>query len=67
MNDYCPDNYDAYRRHEAEQERQLSELPVCCYCDNPIQDEHLYEINGEAYCPDCLETYFKKRTEDFVA
>lgn len=63
---YCPDNYDAYRAHEAEQERRLSELPVCCYCENPIQDEHYYEINGEMFCPDCLENYFKKRTEDYI-
>ena len=59
MNDYCPDNLDQYRRHEAEQDRQLSELPVCDHCDNPIQG-HYYEVNGGNICPECLETYFRK-------
>lgn len=57
---YCPDNYDQYRRHEAEQDRQLAELPVCDHCEEPIQDDHFYVINGDNLCPECLETYFRK-------
>lgn len=67
MSFYTDDPIRDAEMHEAEQERRLSELPVCCYCENPVQHEHFYEINGEMFCPDCLETYFKKRTEDFVA
>lgn len=53
-------------RHQADQDRELERLPVCCFCDNPIQNEHFYEINGEAICPDCLENYFKRRTGDYI-
>ena len=53
-------------RHEAEQERQLQRLPVCCECDHPIQTDECYEMNGELLCPDCLKDNHKKWTEDYM-
>lgn len=56
---YIPDNYDAYRQHEAEQERAyqewLDKLPICSGCDKPIKDDHCYEIGGELFCEKCIE------------
>ena len=58
-----PDNYDQWLRHEREQERQLAERPRCDHCFHPIQANHLYRINGEGICPDCLENYFREEIE----
>jgi formylmethanofuran dehydrogenase subunit E len=52
-----PDNYDQWLSHEAQQERRLAELPVCADCDNHIQTESAYYINGEWICESCIEAY----------
>ena len=44
-------------RHQAAQDRQLAQLPICADCDNPIQDETAYYINGEWICRDCMSSY----------
>ena len=61
-----PDNYDLWEAHDRQQAKQLEELPVCEICGEPIQDDHLYLINDEFVCPDCLDREFKKRTDDYV-
>lgn len=60
------DNYSLWARHEREMEKRLARLPLCSECDNPIQDEHCFEINGELICPDCMKTNHRKRVEDYV-
>lgn len=59
------DNYDLWKRHEEEKERQLAQLPVCSQCDAPIQSDFCYQINGEVICEDCMEQ-FKKFTTDLM-
>lgn len=61
-----PDNYDAFCRHEARQEAELQKLPVCCFCDEPIQSEDCYLIYGDFVCPDCLKEHFWHSTSDFL-
>ncbi len=63
---YVPDNLDAYRWHETQQARLLEHLPECAYCGEPIQATHLYLINGDTYCPECLENEFRKEVEDYT-
>ena len=63
---YCPDNYDAFCRHDAEQERALRKLPECSECGEKIMDEECYEFNGELICPTCLRDYHRKHTEDYM-
>jgi formylmethanofuran dehydrogenase subunit E len=63
---YTDDPIADFDRHDAEQTRQLNRLPECAECGQKIQDEICYEINGELICPDCLEMYFKRWTEDFI-
>lgn len=58
------DNYDRWEAHDAEQERKLQKLPICSECENPIQDEHCYEVNGKYTCPGCMEKNHKKWTDD---
>ena len=64
------DNYDLFEMHDAEQEAWLRTLPVCEYCDEPIQDEYLYEIDGEYVCEECLREYmnehYRKSVEEVI-
>lgn len=54
---YIPDNYDRWEQHNREQEAKLDKLPRCSECDEPIQDEYCYYINGEYICEECMEQY----------
>ena len=49
----------------AAEEKAREKLPRCSECDEPIQDDYCYEINGELICEECLQT-FRKNTEDFM-
>ena len=49
------DNYDIWAMHDAEQEKALMRLPVCCKCDEHIQQEDAVRIDGNWYCDECLE------------
>lgn len=61
---YVPDNYDQWKHHDQQQQQKLAERPVCDYCDNPIQDDLYFEINGDKICKHCMETYFTRRVEE---
>ena len=61
-----PDNYDIWEAHDREQEQNLAELPVCEICGQPIQGEHLYLINDEFVCHECLMQDFRKNTDDYI-
>ena len=64
MSNYVPDNYDLFRMHEAEQERQLAKLPRCCSCDSPITDEYGYKIEGDLLCWNCAEEWLREQAVD---
>ena len=49
------DNYDLWCQHEAYQERSLRRLPVCCICEEHIQQESAIKINGDWFCDECIE------------
>lgn len=53
------DNYDRA------QAKALAKRPRCSECDNPIQDDFCYLINGELICEECLSEY-RRSTEDFI-
>lgn len=38
-------------RHDQE---RIYDLPVCCECGQPIQDDNYYEVEGNVYCNDCM-------------
>ena len=46
-----------FDRWDAEQNRRLAQLPVCVECEEPIQDEMAYYINGEWICEHCMDNY----------
>lgn len=56
-----------FHRYDSEQERKLEELPVCEYCRHPIQDEHLWDIEGTLYHEECAALQFRKDSEDYVS
>lgn len=60
------DNYSLWRNREAQNEKRLARLPRCSECDEPIQDEHCFEINGELICQACLDNNHRKWVEDYV-
>lgn len=61
-----PDNYDLYRRHEAEQEAALDELPRCCECHKPITDDRCWVFDDEPICDECARKNHRKWTEDLI-
>lgn len=63
---YIPDNYDAYKRHEAEQEAARELLPECSYCGDKIEDEFLTDFDGTLLCDDCLSKHYRKRTANYI-
>lgn len=44
-------------RWEDEQQKIIDRLPECADCENPIQDETAYYINGEWICESCMDAY----------
>lgn len=62
----CPDNYSQWEDHERKQEAWPARRPVCADCDQPIQDDHYFDINGEAICPDCMEGNYRKEIGDYI-
>lgn len=63
---YCPDNYDAFRRHDAEQEAMLERLPICTYCGESITGDYAYEIGDDLICEDCLKDNHRKTVEYLI-
>ena len=63
---YVPDNYDLWKSHDAEQQKQLDRLPRCSECERPIQEEFCYEVNGELVCDECMNNNHRKWVDDYV-
>lgn len=60
------DNYDLWERNEREREEALEKLPKCDLCEEPITDEYFYNLDGTFICEQCMDEYYRKRTEDFT-
>ena len=54
---YSDDPLLDFERWDRDQVKLLEELPVCADCEEPIQDESAYYINGDWICKDCMSTY----------
>ena len=63
---YSDDPVMDAERHIEAQDEKLKKLPVCSECEQPIQDDHFYDINGEPVCHDCLNIYYRKEVEDYI-
>lgn len=58
-----PDNFSQWEAHEAEMEQRLQRRPVCSYCDEPIQEEHYFYLNGRIFCDDCMNQKYRRLVE----
>ena len=67
---YSDDPHADFDRWDAERERWLLVLPKCAQCDQHIQDDDLYDFDGDLVCPDCVsdwvDEHYKKRTSDYI-
>ena len=63
---YTGDPVRDFLHYDAEQSKMLNRLPVCYECDEHIQDEKCYEINGKYICPKCLEENHRKWVENLI-
>lgn len=55
-----------FARHDAAQSRWLKKRPICSECNEPIQDEHCYEVNGELICEECMMQNHRKFVDDYI-
>jgi len=44
-------------RIDAENEEWLEQRPICSICEEHIQEEYAYEVEGKLICPTCLEEF----------
>lgn len=54
---YTDDPIRDFELWDADQNKQLEQLPVCEDCDEPIQQETAVYINGYWLCDSCLSSY----------
>lgn len=45
--------YERWLRNENRKEARLSKCPICAMCEEPIQEEYGYRLDGELYCWNC--------------
>ena len=57
-------NYDLWEKHDEAQEKALARLPKCYECNEPIQDEMCYQIDGNLICESCLKENHMCYTDD---
>ena len=53
-----PDNYDLWKRHEEEREREREKCPVCAYCGEHITDEFAFHIDHEWLHEECMRSEY---------
>lgn len=41
-------------------EEWLNSRPVCDICGQPIQENHMFEVDNEQICPDCIEGWLRQ-------
>ena len=61
---YTDDPVADFERHDAKQQKKLERLPVCCCCEEHIQQEKAVHMDGRWYCDDCLDD-MREYTEDW--
>lgn len=60
------DALDWFYERDRKQAEAEKKLPKCDYCFEPIQDDYLYQIEGEIFCERCMKEHFRKPVEDYV-
>jgi formylmethanofuran dehydrogenase subunit E len=55
-----------FNRWDAEREKELEKLPRCIDCGEPIQDDNLFDIDGDLFCMKCMIANFRKSTDNYI-
>ena len=42
---------------DVELEMKLAQNPICCECGEYVNDDSYYDIEGNVYCPDCIDNH----------
>lgn len=57
-----------FERYDRDQERLLERRPKCRNCNEHIQNEHYFYIDGRIWCHECMVEEFRRNVEvDFYA
>ena len=51
------DPHEDYNRYDAKRSKDLEKFPKCEWCDEPITDDHFYNIEGCYVHTDCLKDF----------
>lgn len=60
-----PDYNDLLDAYQAEQDAQLKRRPICAHCNEPIQDDYLFDIDGKLYCEECMKDLYRHSAENY--
>lgn len=63
---YTDDPIADYDNYSRKLEEELEKLPRCVYCEEPIQDEYCYYLEGGLWCEECLKEQFRKPVEHYM-
>lgn len=55
-----------FEKYDAERERKLKQLPVCCLCGDHIQQDTAVHFKGKWVCDGCLDDLREETLEDAV-
>lgn len=53
-------------KDDARKEAELKKMPKCSHCNEHIQDDYLFDIEGELYCEEHAFELFRKDTADYI-
>lgn len=55
-----------YAQWDADRHRKLSRRPKCNDCDEYIESDHYFEVEGDLLCLDCMNDRYRKSTDDYM-
>lgn len=55
-----------FLRYDREQERKLARRPICDLCQEHIQEDHYFYVEGQTVCPDCLDIHYSVDIEEDI-
>ena len=57
------DNYAVWAAHDEEMERNREKCPLCADCEEHIQDDYYFEVEGEILCEECMIARYRKSND----
>lgn len=60
------DNYSCFMDEDERAAEFLHKCPTCILCGEKIQDDELFDINGDLMHVSCAKEEFQKWTEDYM-